>query len=294
LRRERRGSKRAGELSTSRSPAQKFIAITRPVGQGEETSMFVRKLGWNPFIVHAVELKPLARSSILKEFSRVIGEGPIDWLVFMSSTGVDAFFDVLNPHSDSLPDGAGQPRMIAVGPMTSEALVRHGVQSAVVPEKYSSGGILDYFSKFELKGHRVVLVRSSAADDHLSISLASRGTLVETITIYRSTIPANLESVLDFLVGLEKGQFQAVLFTSAASASNLFSIAERENPRSHLIRLMRSTLVGAIGPATAERLRELGLDPTVPRRYLIEEAIDELVRKAEERPIESPEHFRDA
>ncbi len=281
MRKERRESRRAGELSTSRTPAKKFIAITRPVGHGEETAMFVRKLGWNPFIVHAVELKPLARSSILKEFSRVIGEGPIDWLVCMSSIGVDAFFDMLKPHSNSLPSRADQPRVIAVGPMTSEALIRHGVQSAVVPEKYSSGGILDYFSKFELKGHRVVLVRSSAADDHLSVSLTSRGAFVETITVYRSTVPTNVESVLDFLAGLEKGQFQAVLFTSAASASNLFSIAERENPRSHLIRLMSSTLVGAIGPATAERLRELGLDPSVPEKYLVENAIDELVKKAE-------------
>ncbi len=281
MRGERRGSRRAGELSTSRTLARKSIAITRPLGQGEETSMFVRKLGWNPFIVHAVELKPLARSSILKEFSRAIGEGPIDWLVFMSSTGVDAFFGALDPHSNSLPRGAGQPRVIAVGPMTTEALVRHGVQGAVVPEKYSSGGIIDYFSKFELRGSRVVLVRSSAADDHLSVSLTSREAFVETITVYRSTVPANVESVLDFLAGLEKGQFQAVLFTSAASASNLFSIAERENPRSLLIRLMRSTLVGAIGPATAERLRELGLDPSVPEKYLVENAIDELVKKAE-------------
>jgi uroporphyrinogen-III synthase len=291
LRRERRGSRRAGGLSTSRTLAKNSIAITRPVGQGEETSMFVRKLGWNPFIVHAVELKPLARSSILKEFSRVIGEGPIDLLVFMSSTGVDAFFDMLKPHSNGLPGGAGQPRVIAVGPMTSEALVRHGVQGAVVPKKYSSGGILDYFSKFELKGRRVVLIRSSAADDHLSVSLTLRGAFVETITVYRSTVPGNVESVLDFLAGLEKGQFQAVLFTSAASASNLFSIAELENPRSHLIRLMNSTLVGAIGPATGERLRELGLDPTMPGRYLIEDAIEELVRKAEECPIESPRAF---
>src|SRR5712691_5979152 len=281
MRKERRGSRRAGELSTSRTPAKKFIAIPRPVGHGEETAMFVRKLGWNPFIVHAVELKPLARSSVLKEFSGVIGEGPIDWLVCMSSTGVDAFLHALKPHSNSLPGWADQPRVIAVGPMTSEALIRHGVHSAVVPEKYSSGGILDYFSKFELKGRRVVLIRSSAADDHLSVSLTSRGAFVETITVYRSTVPTNVESVLDFLDGLEKGQFQAVLFTSAASASNIFSIAERGNPRSHLIHLMSSTLVGAIGPATAERLRELGLDPSVPEKYLVENAIDELVRKAE-------------
>jgi uroporphyrinogen-III synthase len=275
----------------SRTTVQKSIAITRPVGEGEETSKLVLRLGWTPFIVHSVELKPLSRSSILKEFSRVIGEGPIAWLVFMSSTGVDAFFDMLKSQSNSFPSGADQPRIIAVGPMTSEALIRHGVKGAVVPEKYSSSGIVEYFSKFELKGQRVVLVRSSAADNHLSIALTSRGAVVETIIIYRSTIPANVESVLGFLTGLERGRFQAVLFTSAASASNLFSIAERENPRSYLIRLLKSTLVGAIGPATAERLRELGIDPSVPRRYLIEDAIEELVRKAEGRLMESPRAF---
>jgi len=93
--------------------------------------------------------------------------------------------------------------------------------------------------------------------------------------------------VLDFLAGLERRQFQAVLFTSAASASNLFSIAESRIPASQLIHLMRSPLVGAIGPATAERLRELGVDPSVPGRYLIEDAIDELVRKYEERSVEA-------
>jgi len=57
----------------SRVSGEKSIAITRPVGQGEETSRFVRKLGWTPFIVHAVELRPLEQSSILKEFSRIVG-----------------------------------------------------------------------------------------------------------------------------------------------------------------------------------------------------------------------------
>ena len=220
-----------------------------------------------------------------------MGEGPIDWLVFMSSTGVDAFFDMLKPHSNRLPSAAGQPRIIAVGPMTSEALVRHGVRGTVVPEKYSSMGIVDYFSRLELKGQRVVLVRSSAADNQLSMSLNSKGAVVETITIYRSTIPTNVESVLSFLSGLEKGEFQAVLFTSAASAFNLFSIAERDNPRSHLVHLLRSTLVGAIGPATAEKLREVGIDPSVPGKYLIEAAISELVRKVDYQSVENARAF---
>jgi len=242
----------------------------------------VRKLGWIPFIVHTVELRPLERSSILSEFSRIVGEGPVDWLVFMSPTGVDAFFDMLKSHSSVLPSASGQIRIMAVGPKTSGALRRHGVQDVVVPEKYSSADIANHLSKLEMKGQRVVLVRSSAADDRLAGSLTSNGAAVETMTIYQSLVPANRESVLDFLAGLEKGQFQAVLFTSAASTSNLFRIAEREIPVSKLLQLLRSPVVGAIGPATAERLRELGIDPSVPGRYLIEDAIGDLLKKAEE------------
>jgi uroporphyrinogen-III synthase len=249
----------------------------------------VRKLGWTPFIVHAVELKPLDRSTILEEFSRGIGEGPVDWLVFMSPTGVDAFFDVLKSHSSILPSASGDIRIVAVGPKTGAALRHHGIQDVVVPEKYSSAGVANHLSKFEMKGQRVVLVRSSAADNRLATSLTSKGAAVETITIYQSVAPENRESLLDFLARLEKRQFQAILFTSAASASNMFSIAEHEIPKSQLINLMRSPLVGAIGPATADRLRELGIDPTVPGRYLIEDAIGELVKKAEERSIKSPE-----
>jgi uroporphyrinogen-III synthase len=278
----------------SRPPSEKSIAITRPVGKGEETSRFVRNLGWTPFIVHAVELKPLEQSSILKEFSRVIEEGPVDWLVFMSSTGVDAFIDMLKSHSSILPSASGQIRIMAVGPKTSLALSRHGIQEVIVPENYSSAGVASHLSKFEMKGQRVVLVRSSAADESLAKALTSKGASVETITIYRSLVPTNRESVLDFLARLQKGQFQAVLFTSAASASNLFSIAEEEMPVSTVIRLLRSPLVGAIGPATAERLRELGVDPTTPGRYLIEDAVGELVKKHEERLALRPKHFRDA
>jgi len=278
----------------SRVSGEKSIAITRPVGQGEETSRFVRKLGWTPFIVHAVELRPLEQSSILKEFSRIVGEGPVDWLVFMSPTGVDAFFDMLKSHSSILPSALGQIRIMAVGPKTSTALRHHGIQDVVVPEKYSSAGIVNHLSRLEVKGQRVVLVRSSAADDRLATSVTSKGASVETMTIYQSVTPENRESLVDFVARLEKGQFQAILFTSAASASNLFSMAEHEIPVSQLIHLLRSLIVGAIGPATAERLRELGIDPTVPERYLIEDAIGRLVKAYEERSTQKPEHFRDA
>lgn len=269
---------------------EKSIAITRPVGKGEKTAEFVWKLGWTPFIVHAVELKPLDKSIIHEEFSKVIAESPVDWLVFMSSTGVDAFFDMLQSHSNVLPSALGEIRIMAVGPKTSEALERRGVRKPIVPEDYNSSGIVDHLSEFGSRGQRVVLFRSSAADERLAGALALRGLTVKTITTYQSAIPSNLVSMLTFISRLEDQRFKAVLFTSAVSASNLFGLAEGHRS-SRLLHLLRSCIVGAIGPSTADRLRELGVNPIVPRRYLIEDAVEAVVNEYEERRVVRAEAF---
>ena len=273
-----------------KTTAERSIAITRPVGKGEKTTEFVRKLGWTPFTVHAVELKPVEQSVIHEEFSDMISEGPIDWLVFMSSTGVDAFFDMLQSHSSVLPSALGTIRIMAVGPKTRQALERRGVRETIIPKEYSSSGVADHLSKFGSKGQRVVLIRSSAADERLTATLALRGFAVETITTYKSVIPGNLESVSAFFSGLEDQRFQAVLFTSAVSTSNLFSIAEGRGA-SQLLHLLRPCIVGAIGPSTAARLRELGVDPVIPNRYLIEDAIEAVVKEYDERKLVMAQAF---
>lgn len=286
----RKGSRRPGGPSTPKIAGERSIAITRPVGKGEKTEEFVRKLGWTPFIVHAVELKPVEQSLIHEKFSRMISEGPIDWLVFMSSTGVDVFFEMLQSHSSVLPSALETIMIMAVGPKTRQALDRHGVRETIVPKDYSSSGIADHLGKFGSKGQRIVLIRSSAADERLAAALMMRGFTVETITSYQSVIPDDLKSVFAFFSGLEDKRFQAVLFTSAVSASNLFRIAEGRGP-SWPLSLLRPCIVGAIGPATANKLRELGVDPVVPGRYLIEDAIERVVKEYEERRVVSAEAF---
>ena len=273
-----------------KTTGERSIAITRPVGKGERTAEFVRKLGWTPFIVHAVELKPVEQSVIHEEFSKVIGEGPVDWLVFMSSTGVDPFFGMLQSHSSVLPSALGKIRIMAVGPKTSETLERRGVRQTIVPKNYSSFGIEDHLTKFGTMGQRVVLIRSSAADERLASSLRLRGFAVEAVTTYQSIIPSSLESMLTFFSKLEDQEFQAVLFTSAVSASNLFHIAEGQKS-ARLVQLLKACIVGAIGPLTADRLRELGIDPLVPGKYLIEDAVEALVKEYEGRRMVRAEAF---
>src|SRR6266496_5122493 len=129
--REQRRSRRPGGRFTAELDP-KTIAITRPVGKGGDTAELVRNLGWTPFIFHTVELKPLDDQKIMTQIQSSLTQGQIDWIVFMSSTGVKLLFDVLATHP-SLPRFPHETRFLAVGPRTRDNLLRHGITQASVP-----------------------------------------------------------------------------------------------------------------------------------------------------------------
>ncbi len=258
------------------------LAVTRPVGEGEETARLIRGLGWNPVIVHSVELKSRERSMVFADLSRILSEGQVDWLVLMSSHGVSLLFDVLKSYGGLLPSALGQLQLLAVGPRTRDALTRNGVRDVHLPERFSSVGVADFLSRQKLGGRRVVLARSSGADNSLARRLESEGARVDTLRLYDSVIPSDVSTVSRLVNGLKMGAIAALLFTSSISASNLFALSEKEVSRSELLSLLRPVLVGSIGPVTARSLRGLGIEPRVmPRTFLIEEALREMVSKYE-------------
>ncbi len=258
------------------------------MGEGEETAGLIRQLGWSPLIVHSVELRSRERSEIYADLSRIVSEGQVDWLVLMSGHGVSLLFDVLKSYGSLLPSALGQIQLLAVGPRTRDALTRNGVRDVHVPERFSSVGVAEFLSRQKLKDKRVVLARSSAADNSLARRLESMGAKIDTLRLYDSVIPSDVSSVSRLVNGLKKGDITALLFTSSISASNLFALSDKEVSRSELLGLLGPVLVGSIGPVTAQRLGRLGIEPKVmPRTFMIEEALKEMVST-----YETTEHNR--
>ena len=124
------------------------IAITRPVGRGKDTAEIVRSLGWLPFIFHTVELRPLEGQKIREQVLSSLMQGPVDWMVFMSSTGVNLLFDNV-PSEANLRELMRATRFLSVGPRTREALFHRGVKQVPVPDKYSSTGIAEFFARID-------------------------------------------------------------------------------------------------------------------------------------------------
>jgi len=249
--------------------------VTRPEGKGEDTAEFIRKLSWTPLIVHTVELKPREASDLFTEFRTVLSEASIDWLVFMSPVGVQVLFNLLRTHGNLLPSMLGNPRIVAVGPKTRQALTEQGVRDVLVPATYTSEGVAELLSSSSrLDGARVVLARSSEANESLATSLAMRGANVSSVTVYSSSLPENDMTVTRLVETLKEDLVDGILFTSSLSATNLFRIAERIVSPNEVARLLDDCLIGAIGPITAEKLRQLGVKPDVqPDHYLIEESL---------------------
>jgi len=254
------------------------VAVTRPVGQGQDTIKLVKEIGWNPLIVHTVELRARKESEIFTELSRVLAEGPVDWLVLMSPNGAQLLFNILKSHGNLLPSVLGDIQMLAVGPRTKDALARQGIRDVHLPDKFSSMGIADFLSNQGVMGKRVLLARSSSADNSLARALAKNGALVETVNLYDSVIPSDATSFKRFIDEVRSGNIQAILFTSSLSASNLFSMSKNVTSLDELVPLLRGIRIGALGPVTARKLSELGIPPNMmPDTFIIDDALKELL-----------------
>ncbi len=254
------------------------VAVTRPTGLGEDTIRVVEEMGWNPLIVHTVELRPREESEIVGELSRVLTEGSVDWLVLMSPNGANLLLDILRSHGNLLPSVLGDLQLLAVGPRTKEALAKQGVRGVHLPDKFSSIGIGDFLRAQGLTGKRVLLARSSSADNSLGRELAKNGAMVDTVNLYDSVIPSDATSFQRFIDGIRRDDVQAILFTSSLSASNLFLMSKNYIGLDELVPRLRKIRIGAIGPVTARRLAELGVPPTMmPETFIIDDALKELL-----------------
>lgn len=265
---------RPGEQSTASQ--EKSLAVTRPVGEGADTAALVKNLGWIPFIFHTVEPRPLDRLRIKDQVEASIENRNVNWIVFFSPKGVDLVFDAISADR-GLKDAFRKNNLLAVGPRTRDSLVRRGAKRVLVPDRYSSAGIDEFFNRIDTKELGIALVRSSSADNALASSLSARGASVTTINAYESRIPQDTESTSKFLDLLSEGRLLGVLFTSAISVSNLFKIAESRIRESELSKMLQRVPIGGIGPATAKELAKHKIQAIVPEEYLIKNALMKLV-----------------
>ena len=100
-----------------------------------------------------------------------------------------------------------------------------------------------------------MLLRADIAPPGLSESLVAAGSQVEEVTAYRTVRPTSLPE--EAVEALKAGRVDWVTFTASSTVRNFLRLAGEQGVDASSLKL------AAIGPVTAETLRDAGLEPTI-------------------------------
>jgi uroporphyrinogen-III synthase len=260
----------------------KTVAITRPEGQAEEAVELIKALGGVPYCIPAIEIKPLSNPESLKKFITELLEGRVNYVVLMSTNGVKYLLSAAQSLKleDQLKKGLNKTYMIVVGPRTAEAIKEAGVRVDLVPNKYSSEGLLEVFTEKGVGGKTIRIPRTSNAAPTLTNKLREMDADVEEIYVYASGLPVDEVLKDKFYQDLTSGKIDAIVFGSGLSAKNIFKMLSEKAPMEKLRSIIKDRVVTvAIGPTTAQSLREMDVKvDVVPDNYLFEKALSSLAQ----------------
>jgi uroporphyrinogen-III synthase len=227
------------------------ILITRTRHQASELAAQLEALGASPILIPTIEILPPASFAALD--SALTCLGAYDWLLFTSANAVEAFHRRAQFHRlNQLPN-----KIAVIGPATLSAANAIGLTVDLVPPRYVAESLAESLIP-EAPGKSFLLVRAAEARDHLPETLTAAGATVTIAEAYRNQLPPASIPALQHLFSSPENYPDAITFTSASTARNLFALLEAAN-----LTLPANIALASIGPITSEILRDLGHPPTI-------------------------------
>ncbi|WP_372910983.1 uroporphyrinogen-III synthase [Salinigranum sp.] len=171
----------------------------------------------------------------------------------------------------------GAATLVCIGPTTAEAARTAGWTVDLLPEKYSSTGLVDLLAD-DVAGETVAVARSDHGSDVLLDGLRAAGATVEETVLYRLTLP---EGAGQSTVMAASGDLEGVCFTSSLTVENFLAAAADRDVRDEAVAGLNDAVVGAIGDPTRETAVANGVDvDVVPDRADFEELACRVVEAA--------------
>ncbi|MFQ5826031.1 MAG: uroporphyrinogen-III C-methyltransferase [Dehalococcoidia bacterium] len=229
------------------------VLVTRSRTQASHLSRLLTQEGAEPIELPTIEIEPAPDLEALDSALNRLSE--YNWLIFTSSNGVEAFFERLK-HMGRDGRALHAAKICAIGGATAQELERHGIASDLVPQEYSSQGILHSLKAEEVRGRRFLLPRADIAGEELVGWLSGLGAKVDQVVTYR-TVPAS-EGHMRAREVLET--VDAVTFTSSSTVRGLMNLLGGDRTA------LQGKTIACIGPVTADTARELGLEVDILAR----------------------------
>ncbi|MBT9148676.1 MAG: Uroporphyrinogen-III C-methyltransferase [Dehalococcoidia bacterium] len=247
----------------------KRILVTRRKEQAGALSETLSREGAEPIEIPAIEIKAAPSQAHLDNVLPRLSE--FHWLIFTSVNGVDAFFNHLHQHgldSRKLYD----LKVCAIGEVTATALRKYGIQADLVPQQYSSHGILACLKQEGIKGKRLLLPCSQMVNKELVHGLSELGAEAEPVVVYH-TLPAGSgdSKAKELLV---KGAVDAITVTSPSTVRGLITLMGGN------VEALNKAVIACIGPVTAAAATEFRLRvDVIAKKYTINGLVEALIER---------------
>lgn len=175
-----------------------------------------------------------------------------DWLIFTSVNGVKFFFEKLFETGRDV-RALGRMRTCAIGPVTADCLLDHGLRTDILPETFRAESVIAAFSKEDVKGKKVLLPRALEARTILPEELTRMGARVDEVPVYRTL--QDRGNVAELIERLAANEIDMITFTSSSTAKNFKALL----PVERSAQLLKNVTIAAIGPITADTAQALGM-----------------------------------
>lgn len=233
----------------------KTLAITRSERDAEEFSRLVATEGGKAIALPTIEIVP-AGPQAAREFLDKLHDKKYDYCAFMSSQAVSVLFELAS--KSEIISALESTAVIAVGPKTRQSLEERGISVRLMPEKFSSAGLVELLlSGAKPAGKKIIIPRSGAANEFATEALTKIGMQVDEASLYSVRTCAPSSAWGEFSALLLRKRVDAVIFTSASSVGSFFEIMAKISPGHP--RLDSVTRVVSIGPFTSKELRGRGI-----------------------------------
>ena len=257
----------------------KTIAITRSRDDSQEFIDLITKERGNVLPLPTIELVSKGEK-IVDEFLSALADGDPDYSVFMSSKAASLLFETAKKVGkfEELQLAIANTIVLAVGPKTKDALEKENVKVAYMPQRYSSVGIGEIFTKLNAVGKKVIVPRSGASTPFLKDLLEKIGLHVTELYLYDVCAFRDTSQWNEFRDLFSQDKVDGIIFTSASSVRAFFEIMTKDHDEDQLVDMLHKTIVVSIGPFTADELKKFNVKNVVADVHTILGSFDVLVK----------------
>ena len=231
---------------------------------GQQMADLVTQRGGIPFHAPALAEVPDLDARAIASLISSLEQKPASLAIFQTGAGTRALFNATDGlgATDRFLALLDKSMVVVRGPKPTGALRARKVRidrSAADP--FTTKEVLATIGDAPLQGARVIVQRYGAANTELDRALEARGAEVVEIPVYRWSLPQDTQPLADLIGALERHEIDAVAFTNAEQARNLFAVAK--NRAESLRKALNATVVASIGPVASAALRDAGVNVSV-------------------------------